>query len=142
MEARKKKLFDIYGVSIYNMMPEGYRSWDKHANPSKAFVYVLAALSNINRKDSKLPLSLAELQLALIAAANARRWGVIGANTDRHIILTDLQYAYRLRLSLKRRSTNPQDESDKEACLKNEVSRRPMLDRCRCLPNQKADIDL
>lgn len=105
------------------MMPHGFRNRSEHVNPSKAFLYTLGALVNIGGEDHP---SLSELHVLLIAACNQRRWGVIDAKDGRYIMLSDLNYAVKVRRSvLKSIAEESKDGSDVDECLRQEVAWLP-----------------
>lgn len=92
IDKHQEKLKKIYGLDIYDIIPEQYRN-DTHRSPSKDFVYKLCTLANVDGA-KQIPLSF--LRFALTSASKQRRSMISNTVMDRGIIITDIEYAIAL----------------------------------------------
>jgi len=83
-------LHKVYGRSVYEIMPQGYRNWEGHKYPKQNFLSKLCELAGVKRK---VPMELNVLQALLFSAALRRIDTVMEAARDKFIVLTDIQCA-------------------------------------------------
>lgn len=91
IDIRSSRLVEIYGLSVYDMLPKGYKN-ESHHRPSKELVKALCRLANVDGDEHP---QLADMRCNLISATRVRR--AMYPKDDCDIVVTDVVEACELR---------------------------------------------